>query len=316
MVEPVQRIGDYPFDISYMCFDESRYDEFLNTKHNEMRGRFQTLYTTVGLKESSVPVIDLIASPPRNCRQKCRFAIRRKRELGIVDGVGPEDGLVHAMWDEGKPTVLVEAFPIASVQIYNTMPILLEIIQSKPEYESLVRGFASVHYLSTLSGSLLITMNYNSNESEAFADESDGAKCAWRVAAESLYEELLARHIPSVQSLSLLGRTRGIKIVIGHDYVYETLHLSDGRSLQYKQVEEGFSNPNSVVNQRALQWLCDVAQQAAVPTGDNAHTGETGGVGAANAERSKIDLLEMYCGNGNHTVALAGEHLLLSSFYF
>jgi tRNA (uracil-5-)-methyltransferase len=303
-MEPVQRIGDYPFDISYMCYDESRYDEFLTTKHNEMRGRFQTLFSTLELGESNVPVIDIIASPPRNCRQKCRFAIRRKHELGIVDGAGPEDALVHAMWDEGKPTVLVEAFPIASVQIYNTMPILLEIIQSKPEYECLTRGFASVHYLSTLAGSLLITMNYNSNESEAFTDESDGTKCAWRVAAEGLYQELLARNIPSVQSLSLLGRTRGIKIVIGHDYVYETLHLSDGRSLQYKQVEEGFSNPNSVVNQRALQWLCEVAQQAAVPAGSDVDSSEADG--DTNATKTKIDLLEMYCGNGNHTVALAG----------
>lgn len=205
-----------------------------------------------------------------------------------------DDQLVHAMWDEGRPTVVVDAFPIASTQIFNTMPILLRTIQTSPQYACMVQGFASVHYLSTLSGSLTITMNYDVSNSDSFQDESGEYKCLWRIAAEQLREELSACAIPTVTSLSLIGRSKGVKVVVGEDYVMECLPLADGRSLRYKQVEEGFSNPNSAVNRDALGWLCSVAQQA---EGNSRHT----------EGNAKVDLLEMYCGNGNHTVALAGN---------
>lgn len=59
--------------------------------------------------------------------------------------------------------------------------------------------------------------------------------------------------------------------------------------LRYKQIDDGFSNPNTVVNMRVLDWLC-VSLEELLPE-----------------ERRKKDLLEMYCGNGNHTVALSSK---------
>ena len=55
----------------------------------------------------------------------------------------------------------------------------------------------------------------------------------------------------------------------------------NGRRLRYQQVEGSFTQPNGGVNRQMLGWAC---QQAA----------ELGG-----------DLLELYCGNGNFTMALA-----------
>lgn len=298
-----QRIGDYPFDVSYMCFDETRYDEFLEVKHSEMHTRFMGLFESFGFLESAVPPINLIRSPTRHCRQKCRFAIKRVSELGVSH----EDGyqLAHAMWEEGRPTVLVEAFPIASTQIFHAMPLLLSTIQSSEQYACMIKGFASVHYLSTLSGDLTITMNYDTTAAESFEDEINGQHCQWRQVAETLHQHLLSSGIPTVRSLSLIGRTKGRKVVIGADFVTEELHLTDGRRLIYKQVEEGFSNPNSMVNQRALDWLCGVAQEAAA-----------GAQRAEGGEAGKLDLLEMYCGNGNHTVALAGNQLLTYELFW
>lgn len=269
VMEAVQKIGDYPFDITYMCYDESRYEEFLNVKHDEMKENFRNLFARVELDVNCMPEIDIIASPAKHCRQKCRFAISKKKDLGISGEHGDE--LVHAMWDEGKPAVLVEAFPISSIQIYNVMPVLLEKIQSSSDYECICCGLASVHYLSTLSGALTITMNYDLSNINSFEDEVNGSKCIWRIAAERLHSELIAAVISNVQSISIIGRTKGVKVVIGADLVNEILHLADGRSLRYKQVEEGFSNPNSVVNQRALDWLCSVAQQATTTSGCSAH---------------------------------------------
>ena len=65
----------------------------------------------------------------------------------------------------------------------------------------------------------------------------------------------------------------------------EVLQLQDGRTLTYKQVDSGFSNPNNVVNARVLDWMCTLVRKYCL---------------------LESDLLEMYCGNGNHTVALAG----------
>jgi tRNA (uracil-5-)-methyltransferase len=93
----------------------------------------------------------------------------------------------------------------------------------------------------------------------------------WEAAARTLAAEL---------KVQLIGRSRGQKIVLGRDWVLEEFELN-GRRLRYQQIEASFSQPNGDVNRQMLGWAC---QQAA-------------GLGG--------DLLELYCGNGNFTVALA-----------
>jgi tRNA (uracil-5-)-methyltransferase len=93
----------------------------------------------------------------------------------------------------------------------------------------------------------------------------------WEQAARTLSAELGAQ---------IIGRSRGQKIVIGRDWLEEEIHLGD-RCLRYRQIEGGFTQPNGEVNRAMLGWACE---QAASLGGD---------------------LLELYCGNGNFTVALA-----------
>lgn len=88
--------------------------------------------------------------------------------------------------------------------------------------------------------------------------------------------------------VQVLGRSRGVLRVVGRDYVIERLPLSDGRVLQYRQVEGSFSNPNGRIAISTLDWLCSVCRDI-----------------TAAAPPQSMDLLELYCGNGNHTVALA-----------
>lgn len=88
----------------------------------------------------------------------------------------------------------------------------------------------------------------------------------------------------------MLGRSRGVCKAVDRDFVKEQLHV-DGRVLCYKQVEGSFSNPNGFIAVSTLQWLCSVCRTITQ---------------AWDADRDgPIDLLELYCGNGNHTVALA-----------
>ena len=94
---------------------------------------------------------------------------------------------------------------------------------------------------------------------------------AWDAAAHALAADLDAQ---------VLGRSRGQKRVLERDWLLERFEL-DGRELCYQQIEGSFTQPNGGINRRMLGW----ARHQAVGTGG--------------------DLLELYCGNGNFTIALA-----------
>ncbi len=94
---------------------------------------------------------------------------------------------------------------------------------------------------------------------------------AWEAAAAALAEAL---------GIQIIGRSLKQKIVLARDWVQEELQVGE-RRLRYQQIEGAFSQPNAGVCQQMLGWACEQAV----------------GLGG--------DLLELYCGNGNFTVALA-----------
>ncbi len=80
--------------------------------------------------------------------------------------------------------------------------------------------------------------------------------------------------------INLVGRARKQKIDVDSDFVLETLEVK-GKKYIYQQVENSFTQPNAIVAQKMLGWAIDV----------------TAG--------SRGDLLELYCGNGNFSIALS-----------
>ncbi|MDB6062100.1 MAG: tRNA ((54)-C5)-methyltransferase [Verrucomicrobiaceae bacterium] len=94
---------------------------------------------------------------------------------------------------------------------------------------------------------------------------------AWRQAATTLQDAI---------GTQLIGRSRKQKIVLRNDYVDEVLTVNE-RLLHYRQIEGSFTQPNGGINQQMLTWA-------------GAQLQNVGG-----------DLLELYCGNGNFTIALA-----------
>ena len=92
--------------------------------------------------------------------------------------------------------------------------------------------------------------------------------------------ELAARDLAADLGIQVIGRSRGQKVVLDRDWLLEEFELN-GRHLRYQQIEGGFTQPNGGVNRQMLDWACT---QAASLGGD---------------------LLELYCGNGNFTMALA-----------
>lgn len=97
----------------------------------------------------------------------------------------------------------------------------------------------------------------------------------WQREAKALKERLNQKF-----DLQIIGRARKQKICLDHEYVIEKLQVA-GKELIYKQVENSFTQPNGGINQQMLEWALDITKDA---TGD---------------------LLELYCGNGNFSLALA-----------
>lgn len=94
---------------------------------------------------------------------------------------------------------------------------------------------------------------------------------SWECAAQKLQNQL---------GVPIIGRARKQKRVLERDYVNESFSLNN-KSLSYQQIENSFTQPNGLMNIKMLEW----AQQQ--------------------CEQSQGDLLELYCGNGNFSIALA-----------
>ncbi len=97
----------------------------------------------------------------------------------------------------------------------------------------------------------------------------------WMEAAKALRSELR-----ETWNINLIGRARKQKVNLEQDFVVEQLEV-DGEPMIYKQVENSFTQPNADVNESMLSWAVSCTREA------------------------KGDLLEMYCGNGNFSLALA-----------
>lgn len=196
----------------------------------------------------AAPAAEVFDSPREHYRLRAEFRLWR------------EDGQRHyAMFEPGDKhkAILIDDFPIASRRINELMPQLKAAWQA-----SEVLGFKlfQVEFLTTLAGDALITLAYHRPLDEA-----------WQAEAEQLAARL---------GVSIVGRSKGKRIVIGRDYVEEELVVA-GRTFRYRQPEGAFTQPNGEVCQKMLGWAYE-----------------------ALGERDD-DLLELYCGNGNFTLPLA-----------
>ncbi len=95
----------------------------------------------------------------------------------------------------------------------------------------------------------------------------------WLEVARKLKEEL---------GIHIIGRARKMRLLLDQEYVIEELNV-DGKLLKYKQIEASFTQPNARVNEHMLSWARECVKG------------------------SDWDLLELYCGNGNFSIALADQ---------
>jgi tRNA (uracil-5-)-methyltransferase len=153
----------------------------------------------------------------------------------------------------------IHDFPIADNRIQQLMPLLREQLKTQ---DALRHKLFQVEFLVTLAGDALVSLIYHRKLDQA-----------WESAATTLAQEL---------NISIVGRSRKQKLVIGRDFVQEVLSVN-GDDYRYRQYEQAFTQPNGKLNICMIEWACDRARALAG------------------------DLLELYCGNGNFSLPLSRQ---------
>lgn len=195
----------------------------------------------------SLPAFEIYKSETLHFRMRAEFRIWHKN-----------DEVFYAMNHPDKKTpYIIQEFPIGSKKINELMaPLLLEI----NKYNILKNKLFSIEFLTTLSGDTAVTLIYHTPVGEDWSKEATNLHMKFKI--------------------NIIGRSRKKKLIIGHDYVVEKLPI-DGTDYYYKQIENGFTQPNARINQAMLSWTL------------------------RQTEKCGDDLLELYCGNGNFTCVLS-----------
>ena len=187
-------------------------------------------------------------SPESNYRSRSEFKIWH---------VGDEIhyGMNHI---EKKAVVLVDECPQVNIHISILMPKLLKAIKDKEI------GFKlfGVDFLSSSDGEIVVSFLYHRKLDEE-----------WKTLATQISNEL---------GIYIIGRSRKQKVIIGQDYITETLSI-DGEIYKAKHIENSFTQPNAKVNEQMISWALK------------------------NLKDIDDDLLELYCGAGNFTIAFAKQ---------
>ncbi|MEM6301745.1 MAG: tRNA (uridine(54)-C5)-methyltransferase TrmA [Pseudomonadota bacterium] len=207
--------------------------------------------TERGFEQFDAPAAAYFASPATAYRLRAEFRLWHEG-----------DDLNYVMFDPDRPK---EPIPVVSFQqalqpIQDAMPRLLDAVKSNP---MLRRKLFQVEFMAARSGSVLVTLAYHRPLDEQWEYE--------------------ARLIASEMDLSIIGRSRKQKRVIGCDWIEESFTVGSNAH-HYRSYEQSFVQPNVYVNESMLNWVY------------------------RNAANAHGDLLELYCGNGNFTLPLAAKY--------
>ncbi|WP_236033126.1 tRNA (uridine(54)-C5)-methyltransferase TrmA [Helicobacter turcicus] len=186
---------------------------------------------------------------------------RARAELGIYHN---GDKISYTMHGVKERFVKIKNCQNLLPNIQKTLPVLLNILNSL-EFNTFKMRLFSLEILANQNNALLLTLIYHRKLEES-----------WLLDARKLQtslKEILGFHF------EIIGRSRGVKLVVEDDYLVESLEVS-GKKFYYRYDEGAFTQPNVAINQKMITWVLEHLK----------HGG---------------DLLEMYCGCGNFTIPLS-----------
>ncbi|BCE01441.1 tRNA (uridine(54)-C5)-methyltransferase TrmA [Marinicellulosiphila megalodicopiae] len=191
------------------------------------------------------PELEVHPSQPSHFRYRAEFKIWHEGDRSFYAMFNPLDR---------KTPVEITNFSIGSKLITHLMPLLLAEIHL---FDELRQRLFQVEFLTTLKGQALVTLIYHRK-----LDEN------W---------EVIARELEAKLNIHVIGRSRKQRIVISQEYIEESFEVN-GKTFDYRQYENGFTQPNATLCQTMLNWAVEQTK-----------------------DRTD-DLLELYCGNGNFTL--------------
>ena len=157
---------------------------------------------------------------------------------------------------EHKGVVIIEECPQVSEAIAKLMPLLLSAL----EEEEIGFKLFGVDFLSSSEGEIVVSLLYHR-----------ALDAQWREKAATIAHTL---------GISIIGRSRKQKVVIGQDFITESLSVA-GKTYKFNYIENSFTQPNAKVNEQMIGWALKSFADASG------------------------DLLELYCGAGNFTIPFA-----------
>jgi tRNA (uracil-5-)-methyltransferase len=168
-----------------------------------------------------------------------------------------EDDIHYAMnHKDSKGVVLIQECPQVNTHIFALMPKLLEAIK---EHRLGFKLFGA-DFLSSSDGEIVVSLLYHRKLDEAWQDE--------------------AQKIATKLGISLIGRSRKQKVIVGQDFITEKLNINN-KEYRFEYIENSFTQPNPRVNEKMIEWTMK------------------------NLAHHQGDLLELYCGAGNFTIPFA-----------
>ncbi len=165
---------------------------------------------------------------------------------------------------EHKGALIIDECPQVNEYIFALMPKLLDEISLAQMGHKLF----GVDFLSSSQGEIAVSLLYHKQ-------------------LDVLWEEK-AKVIAQKLGIHIIGRSRKQKLVVGRDFIEETLHpkgTSHVSAKEYKfiHIENSFTQPNPRVNEQMIAWAMEQFEDASG------------------------DLLELYCGAGNFTIPFASK---------
>jgi len=249
-----------------------------------------------------VGLLDIVQSPVRHFRMRARCGVVMPDSVATLGDhprtcekeADSSKGLFRLFWETGEDRFkVIDNFGLDTLAepICAMVPLLAELL-SEERFASLrtsqcwQRKLCEVQFHATLQQSprqLLFCLIYAGS-----FDETEAIRDGLLAELRDRVETALASSFSPIQVIAV-SKGRGWQRCVPpfHEFVDEVLLVS-GQSLRYRQPYGHFSNPNAHVGAATSAWL-----RSGIAELLGSH------------DRCHFDLLELYCGCGSHTIALA-----------
>ena len=219
-----------------------------------------------------VPRAMALITPAQPGRDRCRFSFLADAATGRV---------ALSFAERGAGAAPVDGHALASRRVNDLLPLIVAAANARAPLRANLRA-AHVHAPRWAGAEPVVALVY---------EGPPAGEAAWLAAADALRADCAAAAVGprgAGEVVHVVGRFKGRALLSGtNDFVVDALDLADGRRPRYEFPEGSFSHPCGSANERSLDWLVARVDDIRASLG------------------RAPNLLELYCGCGNHTVALA-----------